>query len=181
VIAAVYADGGVIGRNPSPVGGTYAWCHVDECGERVATGSGLVLPDPHFPRDLVSGVEDVFACPAPITNNQTEFLALLRGLMALPEGWSGTVHSDSKITLGRFFWEWKITQIPHEWIRWGSEVRQRLGKCEPVLLDGHPTRAQLTAGVGKRGQPVSEHNVWCDTQCGRVATLCPPHRLGGAG
>ena len=38
-----------------------------------------------------------------------------------------------------------------------------------LLLDGHPTRSQLEAGKGKRGGPVSEHNVWCDKACGYAA------------
>jgi hypothetical protein len=41
----------------------------------------------------------------------------------------------------------------------------RLGTVVPVLLDGHPTQAQLAAGVGKRGHPVSAHNVACDRAC----------------
>ena len=38
-----------------------------------------------------------------------------------------------------------------------------------VLLSGHPTKAQLALGIGKGGRPVSEHNVWCDHECGRRA------------
>jgi hypothetical protein len=25
------------------------------------------------------------------------------------------------------------------------------------------------AGIGKRGNPVSKWNVWCDTACGKIA------------
>jgi hypothetical protein len=41
VIVSVYADGGVIGANPSPKGGTWAWCHVNDADHRVKSGSGL--------------------------------------------------------------------------------------------------------------------------------------------
>jgi hypothetical protein len=51
VIVAVYADGGIIHRNPSPVGGTWSWCHVDDAGTAtlprwVAHGRGVTLTTP---------------------------------------------------------------------------------------------------------------------------------------
>ncbi|MCK8265740.1 hypothetical protein LW980_17860, partial [Erwinia amylovora] len=70
----VYADGGVVMVNPSPHGGTWAWCHVS--GERMAaSGSGSFPPAEY-------GMESA-------SNNLTEFLALLHGLEALPDGWAG--------------------------------------------------------------------------------------------
>lgn len=157
VITAVYADGGVIGRNPSPMGGTWAWCHVNAAGERITQGSGIVEP---------AGA----GLPA-ITNNYTEMVALLNGLSAVPFGWHGVVYSDSQITLGRLFWGWKWTNIPADVVHHARNMRRwiDLTACTPVLLDGHPTKAQLATGVGKRGGPVSEHNVWCDKECGRQA------------
>lgn len=155
-IIAVYADGGVIGVNPSPIGGTWAWCHVDATETRIACDSGVTLPRP--------------TCPL-ITNNLTEMIALVRGLSALPEGWSGAVYSDSQITLGRLFEGWKLNNIPLVLARQAQEALRRLDLANTyyVLLDGHPTRAQLLAGAGKRGNPVSEHNVWCDQACGKAA------------
>lgn len=156
-ITALYADGGVIGRNPSPIGGTWAWCHVNAAGERIATGSGVVLPRPSLPL---------------ITNNLTEMIALVKGLEALPEGWAGTVYSDSQITIGRVFWGWKQNNLPAVLLRQCAAAIARIdfANCRAVLLDGHPTQAQLAAGRGKRGNPVSEHNVWCDKECGRVGS-----------
>lgn len=153
---AVYADGGVIGVNPSPIGGTWAWCHVNAAGERMATGSGIVAPRS--------------SCPL-ITNNLTEMIALVRGLAALPDGWAGAVYSDSQITLGRLFAGWKMAGIPPVLVRQGAEALRRLDvpNVRYVLLDGHPTKAQLLVGRGKRGNLVSEHNVWCDRECGRLA------------
>lgn len=155
-IAAVYADGGVIGANPSPIGGTWAWCFVNADNQRIHTASGVVLPRT--------------SCPL-ITNNLTEFLAVVKALEALPEGWSGTVYSDSQVTIGRIFWGWKQNNLPLVLLRQANAAIARLDfqRCTAVLLDGHPTRAQLLAGRGKRGNLVSEHNVWCDLACQREA------------
>jgi len=153
-ITAVYADGGLIGPNPSAKGGTWAWCHVNSSGERVKERAGVVLPD-----EL--GLEKV-------TNNISEMVALLRCIRNLPEGWSGTVYSDSQITLGRVFKGWDMEKCPSSIIVRALEYRRRLGRIIPVLLDGHPTKAQVTAGIGKRGNMCSEHNVWCDDACNRA-------------
>ena len=172
---AAFANGGGISRNPSPIGGTYAWTHVDAAGNRIHTGSGLVLPD--LTADDLA-ITDAYNCPYDeVTNNLTEFIALTSALLALPEHWSGPVHSDSQVTLGRLFWGWKIPRIPVDWIVRASDALARLDTLTPVLLDGHPTRTQLAAGRGKRGHPVSEHQVWCDVECRRVATQCPAWRL----
>lgn len=156
MITSIYADGGVIRINPSPIGGTWAFCHVDEAGARIRTASGVVIPRS--------------TCPL-ITNNLTEMIALVKGLEALPEGWAGVVCSDSQITLGRLFEGWKMSGIPPVLIRQGADAMARLDwtHCSYVLLDGHPTKAQLVAGIGKRGGPVSEHNVFCDRQCQQAA------------
>lgn len=155
-IIAVYADGGVIGINPSPVGGTWAWCHVNAAGERIQTASGIVRP---------------WGNMKAITNNLTEMIALVLALEALPAGWSGQIYSDSKITLGRVFLNWRCDGIPMALQARMHVATDRLGVYQWWLLDGHPTRAQLAAGIGKRGQPVSEHNVWCDHACCEQAKL----------
>jgi ribonuclease HI len=152
----LYVDGGVVGANPSAIGGTYAWCQVEN-GERVMLGM-------HFISATDARVDAV-------SNNLTEMLAMIKGLESLPDDWIGTVYSDSKITLGRVFLGWKWSNIPMGVHRRFQAVRSRLKNFEKfghVLLDGHPTKAQLAAGVGKRGHPVSEHNVWCDEACRRV-------------
>lgn len=154
-IIAVYADGGVIGRNPSEIGGTWAWCHVDADGEYIQCASGVIRPAQ-------------IGLPA-VTNNVTEFAALARALRALPDGWSGEVYSDSRITLGRFFEGWKLEGIPENWHDCVQRHIRRLGELNWTLLDGHPTQAQLATGIGKRGNPVSRHNAWCDKECNRLA------------
>lgn len=155
-IVKLYADGGVIRKNPSAIGGTWAWCGVtkDEC--RIIERGGFV--------------------PAPegrlITNNHTEFIAATLALEAMPKGWSGVLCSDSQITLGRLFEGWRIANLPRNVYMRGISALRKLSDVKPLLLQGHPTKKDLARGIGaKRGYPVSEHNVWCDKECGRQAEL----------
>lgn len=60
MIVALYCDGGVIGRNPSKFGGTWAWCAVDETGARVIERSDRIDCRPF----------------QLITNNHTEQIAI---------------------------------------------------------------------------------------------------------
>lgn len=153
-IAAVYSDGGVIDINPSPLGGTWAWVWVDADGRRLAEQSGVVLP-------ASLGVQTV-------SNNVSELFALLAGLSALPHGWSGHVYSDSQITLGRLFREWKLANVPPWLVEYGQRTLRRidLAKTQYTLVAGHPTAAELAKGFShKRNLPVSAHNVRCDELC----------------
>lgn len=152
MITELYVDGGVIGSNPSAIGGTYA--------------VRLVYDDGHVYG--YSGAVSATEMHGDVTNNQTEMLALLMGLRYLPDDFKGTVYSDSMVTLGRAFLGWKWTRVPGWMHRFYRDQRRRLinwDQIKWVLLDGHPTKAQLAAGIGKRGHPVSEHNVWCDRAC----------------
>lgn len=156
-MSALYCDGGVIGRNPSPQGGTWAFVWVID-DLIIKSGYGVITPEQ-------AGMETV-------SNNLTEMLALVRGLQCIPAIWSGTVLSDSQITLGRAFDNWKWKNIP-PWLRAEFEAQRarltRWPKIDHTLLQGHPTRAELAAGVGSRGYPVSEWNVWCDRKCNEMA------------
>lgn len=143
--------GGLRYVNPSPFGGTWAYCHVDAANARTAEKAGLILP------------ADV-GLPA-ISNNTSEFAALARCLRALPDGWSGKVYSDSEVTLNRFFGDGGETGLPTGWLPAARANLKRLGALEPVLLGGHPNKAELEAGRRKDGRPVSRHNVWCDQAC----------------
>lgn len=153
----LYCDGGVIERNPSPIGGTWAF-RLLQNDEVVREKSGVVLP--------------AQVKMETISNNLTEMAAMLKGLMALPNDWTGTVYSDSQVTLGRVFMGWKWNNIPPVMHGIYQRIYSRLihwDQIRYVLLDGHPTKAQLAAGEGKRGHPVSEHNVWCDKACNEAA------------
>lgn len=153
----LYADGGVIGPNPSVLGGTWAWCQVNASGERLGSASGIITPAE-------------VGLPA-ITNNLTELYAILEARESLPYAWSGTIHSDSWVSLQRVFLAAKLKNVP-DWLVERLQRMQRDGwfsGCSWKLLDGHPTRVELLAGIGKRGHMVSEHNVWCDTACQQAA------------
>jgi ribonuclease HI len=148
MIVALYTDGGVIGRNPSTIGGTWAFCAVDESDNRVMQRSGVVF---------ATAVRF-------ITNNHTEQIAIVKALEAMPAGWSGKLYTDSWVALVRVFKNGKTRNLPRNIIDRTTAARQRLGEIEPVLLAGHPTKAELAGGV-KGKLPVSQHNVWCDQQC----------------
>jgi hypothetical protein len=75
------------------------------------------------------------------------------------------------VTLGRIFQEWKLSNIPDGWYKRSQQAMLHLSQVESTLLDGHPTKAQLEDGTGKRGGPVSRWNVWCDKECGRLSKL----------
>lgn len=106
-----------------------------------------------------------------VTNNLSEYVALVRGLESLPEGWSGAVYSDSQIALARLFYQVRCKGLPPVLIRQAAAAVARLDwtNIAPVLLAGHPTKAHLFQGLGKKGNPVSLHNVWCDAPCSEEA------------
>lgn len=156
---ALYTDGGVIGRNPSQDGGTWAWVRtVSNSPEPEENASGVLLPDT--------------ICQSQVTNNNSELYALLRGISALPEGWEGDVCSDSQVALGWYFWKWKQEKIPDALRELIGKVQRRSqarGLClKPVVLAGHPTPADLEAGFRQSKAPhlpVSRYNVRCDDLC----------------
>lgn len=156
-IVTLYADGGVIGPNPSSVGITWAWRGVSADGKLVAQQSGLYLCSSDLPT---------------LGNNFAELLAAVEALESVPPGWAGLVCSDSQNTLGRVFQGWKVKEGVPPWLVQrlrAVQARVNLAVCRWTLLDGHPTQAQLAAGRGKRGNPVSVHNVECDRQCQLLA------------
>lgn len=163
---ALFADGGVVTLNPSPLAGTWPACLVEDLADpfaeeeyhnyqRTQERSGLILP-------AEWGIKT-------ISNNFSEAYALLMALRIVRDGYPVYVYSDSLITLGRFFqgWAWKNT--PFELQRQCLAEVKRVKPKGYMLLDGHPTKKQLKAGFGKRNNPCSEHNVWCDTACGEHA------------
>lgn len=149
----LYVDGGVININPSTIGGTWAARLVQD-GKVINEWSGVITPAEAY---MLS-----------VSNNLTEMLALVKGLSFLPWDWRGTVYSDSQVTLGRAFQGWKWNNVP-SWLynAFGNQCARLVHwkQIHYVLLDGHPTKAHLEAGVGKRGHPVSAHNAWCDHAC----------------
>jgi ribonuclease HI len=152
----LYCDGGVVGRNPSPLGGTWAFVALGADDIILREASGVVVPIPFV--------------LATITNNYTELYAALEALKAAPDGWAGDLLTDSQVTL------YRITKDKTKWegipatVRAEVEAqRKRLGAYRVHLLDGHPTKQQLACGIGKRGNMCSAWNVRCDKECTRLA------------
>lgn len=156
-ITTLYADGGVIGPNPSSLGITWAYRACDADDQLIYEQSGLWLCDERHPT---------------LGNNFAELLAVVEALEGAPVGWAGLVCSDSQVTLGRVFQGWKLKEGVPPWLTKrlrDAQTRVNLTSCQWRLLDGHPTMAQLATGRGKRGNPVSIHNVECDRQCQQIA------------
>ena len=168
---AIYTDGGLLSKNPSDVGGMWAWCGVDRIDGRplvkghLAGGVNVHAEQTEFE----SGV--VLATPSKlITNNIVEMLAVIKALEFQPEGWSGIVYSDSEVTLGRLLHGHALRGLPANAIERFHKALARVGEIKGVLLQGHPTKKDLLEGFGKkRGFPVSKWNVWVDAECNRLA------------
>lgn len=156
----LWCDGGVVGKNPSPIGGTWAFVHVVD-GQAVRRESGHITPA---------------QCGAPaVTNNVTELLAALRAIQSVPKDWRGTLWTDSEVTYYRLHGNdpkgvpgWLLDLLREEWGSYG----EKMGLVQVRLCAGHPTKLDLIRGWQQtaRGRtPVSEWNVWCDEACGRQA------------
>lgn len=156
----LYVDGGVITHNPSPFGGTWAFIIVKPDRSIYQSGYGAFRPG-------VFGLDTV-------TNNQTEMYAMLRGLARLPAQDNSLIFSDSNVTLGRVNLGWKWSNLPAVFHEMYRLERLRLVNWPNyffTLLDGHPTAAQLESRRGKRGNPVSVYNKWCDEKCRKAGKM----------
>jgi ribonuclease HI len=142
----LYTDGGLLSKNPSDKGGTWAWVCVDEEDNVLAKESGIVLPH-HIDRERV-------------TNNQSELTAIYRGLRSLPNGWQGQLWSDSRIALqwiggtpGRT-WTSVPRRLSNLVIHELHRNRTTGGRIEFMHLDGH-----------REGSEFHKFNVMCDRMC----------------
>lgn len=147
-VTKIYVDGGIVGRNPSSFGGTWAFVATDENDEEVFSKSGF-----HKTEDRDT------------TNNHTELIAAIHAMEAMSEGWEGSLVSDSQITLGRIFLGWKMKNIPEEYVLRLQLAKNRLGKLKGVHVSGHPTKLELEEGKTKNGTLVSRWNKKCDDLC----------------
>ncbi len=153
MIAHLYTDGGVIQKNPSPIGGTWAYCIVID---NIVHSSG-------------SGVIGVSSDWPTVSNNYSEMMAMIRGLEAISTyRVLFDVSCDSAVTIGRIVNSYAWRNLPNDLVLRYQKLRERFNDFKGidfVQLDGHPTRDQLRSGIGHRGHPVSQWNVWCDKQC----------------
>lgn len=168
MIKDVYVDGGCIGSNPSALGGTWAWCFVDEKGQRTDSECGHVTPQ-------------MISLPL-VTNNLTELLAAIHAMEALPDGWDGTIHTDSQVTWRRITRTPLTTASgkpakPQKFKGIPVQVRVRLnlamarmGKYNVATVGGHPTGKHFADGH-KGGAAVSVHNMFVDDLCNKAKEI----------
>lgn len=149
----LYTDGGVVGSNPSSIGGTVAFYIIGQKNEVLSNYSSFLHPN--------------FMGSDKVTNNQTELWALLLGLAHLKPDQIAHVYCDSEISLGRVFKNYAMANIPKFmfYVLMHIKRMENFKKLEYTLLSGHPTKRQLELGTGKGGRPVSEWNVNCDRDC----------------
>lgn len=179
-VVALYSDGGVVHRNPSPLAGTWAFRLVDARNNAVQAVSGTYVACGQ-PGCLMRNVARFPHWPqATVSNNDMEYVAVVLGLEYLPAGWHGSICTDSQITLLRLFpgvHGARFAGLPEEWIHRGFAAKSRLdwARCKPVLLKGHPSKEALARGYvdnvygstrKTRQLLVSEHNVQADKACG---------------
>jgi ribonuclease HI len=151
---AVYSDGGCVKVNPSPHAGTWAVVYVDMTGREIGHAAGYLVPD-----------------EGTVENNLMETFAALVGLEVLPDGWAGTLYTDNLNALRRITTPrgTSFNGPAHELRERCCYVRDRMPDMTGQLLCGHPTRAELESGRGKRGYPVSVHNVRANALCDETA------------
>lgn len=155
----LYSDGGVVKKNPSPIGGTWAYVLVRDDQDIIGFNKGFISP-----QDM--GVDEF------VTNNQTELLAMVEGLSHLKHDAIVEICSDSEITLGRMFRGYALKNIPAWLVRVMKHEQERLihfKKFTYTLMDGHPTAMEVQRGIGKKGHITSKYNVLCDDMCNQVA------------
>lgn len=157
-VVAVYADGGCVKVNPSPYAGTFAVVYVDKDNREIGHVAGYLEPA------TAQGIETV-------ENNLMETLAVLLGVEVLPDGWAGCVYTDNLNALRRITTPRKTSfNGPAQQLRERCTIaRERLPKMTGQLLCGHPTREEIARGRGKRGYPVSVHNVRANALCNETA------------
>lgn len=162
----IYTDGGVMGRNPSPLGGMWAFCAVD-IRDVLIHGDGHVITPAEVELDYVE-------------NNVSELFAVVKALEWAPVGPAFTIWTDSLNTLRRV-----IDPINARMNGVCDSLHQRLiaavqrhggtlphQRLDVRLCAGHPTKAELDAGrKAKNNLPVSQWNVWCDKRCNDVREI----------
>jgi ribonuclease HI len=161
----LYSDGGVVQRNPSSLGGTWAWCATDQTGWRIIEQGGYLLAE----------------TGQVISNNQMEWCAAMHALEAMPDGWAGTLVTDSQNVIDRLRYARKRLRepagqvlvprnLPWPWYQRMVVALERLGDLELRHVKGHPSAADLKRGYtvddrGARKYAVSDQQVWCDMRC----------------
>jgi ribonuclease HI len=88
----VYCDGGVIGSNPSAMGGT--WAFVLVFSEIINLVTKIEVPYSIESSGVITPAD--VDLPS-VSNNVSEIVAALNALEILPADWAGTLYSDSLV------------------------------------------------------------------------------------
>lgn len=160
----LYTDGGLLGSNPSSRAITWAWCRVEQ-GVRVDEEAGWIRAT-ELPVRAETGFHEG-------TSNQAEFFAALRALESLADGEIVSVYCDSQVTIDRYNGRGGLNGIPPLWRVRMNQALRRHGGSSWHHVDGHPSATRkgpdgmtdLQRGHKLNGDPVSEHNVYCDMLC----------------
>lgn len=164
----LYCDGGLMKKNPSSIGGSWAFCGVDS------------------ERKLLIAYADIVVCKESqiISNNTTETIAICKALELMPIGWDGTIISDSKVALTRTFSNPKFTGCPGNVRIRLKEAFNRLKVKNYIHVAGHPIITELKGEFGfdnetnlplsrklsdsGKQMPCSKHNAYVDALCNQV-------------
>lgn len=155
----LYCDGGIIGPNPSKIGGTWAWCLIEtKTNAMISKGKGLLRPEK-------LGLKIV-------SNNSSELWAAIQALSFVDKKWDGIIYTDSMVTLRRLTGSHRFEGVPEWLVHTTTELRKNR-KWSVMLVAGHPTKAELGRGYRKNKDgsttPVSFWNKWCDKHCTAIA------------
>jgi len=150
----VFTDGGCLGRNPSPHGGTWAFCAVRDDRQVLAERSGLVQP-----------LRQPSGDPTPVSNNVAELYAAWQALCWLGPEVPCVLWTDSRLTQLRLTRSHRFAGVPPSLHREILRLRARL-RFTVILGAGHPTKQELAQGFRARnGLPTSRWNVRVDALC----------------
>jgi hypothetical protein len=174
----IYCDGGVFKKNPSPVGGGWAYCAVIGNGKRgqVSKTDG--------DRIIIRGIVPIDVCdPAKgVTSQNAETYAMMKALhllsmvdhRAYPKV---VVVSDSMTALGWAFLDWSTKSMPQPLRDMFEEARDRVKSIDNLHflhVEGHPGPRFMKKGWKmKNGKVVfcSIWNVLCDRHVGRAMSM----------
>lgn len=160
-ITAVYTDGGIIGPNPSRIGGAWAFVAIVDAEDGVVyERSGVIKPP-----DVWGHVAPRQAALSTIENNIAETIAILLALEALPEGWRGTFYGDNLNSIRRAREPRECKDAVPRFLRDRLVIAAETRHVEFHLLGGHPTAVDVQRGCRIDGTPVSKWNARADKLC----------------
>lgn len=172
----IYTDAGVLSAGNSVLGGVWAWCYVDGGTVRSSHSGILLVKGVAAPVEMEGWCEEEESGQPHIEINLMELYAAVKGLEAhqLRHPLNANIHllSDSGNAIGRLTKGWAMKGVPDAIVK---RVKKLSGEMtiQTTLLSGHPTvrGGHFESGVGPRGYPCSEHNVFCDKECDRLRNL----------